>query len=866
MAGEGLAPGRQVRAVARGSLGLQVRVCLGHALLQRGDMRLEIGGGARQGRARILAMRLGGALVLREGLGPGGQARAVALGDLFLPVGDPLHEAAGGAVQRCAGAGGQGLLRLFVAGEGLAPGRQVRAVACSGLGLQVCVRLGHALLQRGDMRLEVRGGAGQGLLRAGGQGLAGVLVLRQRLGPGRQAFAVVRGHLLLQRRDLLHEAAGGAVQRFAGAGGQGLLRLFVAGEGLVPGCQLCAVARGGLGLQVCVRLGRALLQRHGMCAETRGGQGQGLLRVRGQRLGAALMLRQRIGPGGQALCVARIHFLLQPRMGFLHGLPQRVCVLRELGGGVHQRLLGAAGQALVRQCLLRQLLAPALFHAAGGAAQLVRHLLHELGRTLREDLREAVQRVLQAAALLRLGAALVGQRIGPGLGHAFGAAGKALGQLLELLLHALGGAGVQGRCLARHAGHRGLHGRLDRRASQARAFGQAVLERAVDRAGQAVVGRLGAAVEALLVGQQAFVQALALAFHALYECVQAFHEGGHGLGLPAQQCEGVVTPLGLGEGAQQRAGRLVELQAGELALAACQRGRQPQHGGRGHTGQRGAKGHAQAGHRCGQRGAHAGQVHGTLQRQARAAQRDHHAQEGAQHAQQHQQPGQVGRQRRAGQRGALALDAQTHGMAQRGRHLLQPGLQRGRRGVGAGQHAGQLRAGLAKTVQLQCTAQEEGTDQRRDGQRQQMAAARVAGADPGNAGQAREQGKVVDESVHGLRASQRFARRVLSNPSIGCHRRSSSASSTLCSSCWNRVVQSSISAASRRCLKRFSSSLGMPDSSRCSCAPITCSITVSTAASRANAGERAISAMRSRPRSGSMPVAMLAWRASTQRR
>ena len=48
-------------------------------------------------------------------------------------------------------------------------------------------------------------------------------------------------------------------------------------------------------------------------------------------------------------------------------------------------------------------------------------------------------------------------------------------------------------------------------------------------------------------------------------------------------------------------------------------------------------------------------------------QRDHHAQEGAEHAQQDQQADQVGRERGARQGGALAFDAQPGGVAQAGR-------------------------------------------------------------------------------------------------------------------------------------------------------------------------------------------------------
>lgn len=59
----------------------------------------------------------------------------------------------------------------------------------------------------------------------------------------------------------------------------------------------------------------------------------------------------------------------------------------------------------------------------------------------------------------------------------------------------------------------------------------------------------------------------------------------------------------------------------------------------------------------------------------------------------------------------------------------------------------------------------------------------------------------------------------------------------------------------------FSSRAGTPASRLRSCAPSTCSMTTSTAASRAISGERLASRARSLPRSGPTPASIACWRA-----
>ncbi len=255
----------------------------------------------------------------------------------------------------------------------------------------------------------------------------------------------------------------------------------------------------------------------------------------------------------------------------------------------------------------------------------------------------------------------------------------------------------------------------------------------------------------LLAADQALVQRLALPLHRRHHGLQLADQFGHALGLLPQQLErllALMALMGLRVGAQGGRDLRVEHLPGLQSLAPAQRRGKTQHRGRGHARQRRTERQPQALHRRGQRGADGLQVRRTVQRHAGAVQRDYHAEEGAQHAQQHQEAGQVRRQRRARQADALAFDAQAHRIAQGRGQLLEPGAEaRGGRGQvrhGACQGGG----GLVEAMQFQPTHQVEPADEHRDGQRQRVRAD-VAGTDPAHGDQANDKNCVVKKSIHG---------------------------------------------------------------------------------------------------------------------
>jgi hypothetical protein len=178
----------------------------------------------------------------------------------------------------------------------------------------------------------------------------------------------------------------------------------------------------------------------------------------------------------------------------------------EGGGGGHQGLLRVGGQLLAGALVLRQRAAPGVRHAAHGAFEPRGHAVDQRGRAFAEGLGQAVVRAAHVAGQ-RLGRALVlGERELPGVGHAAGGGLEAGREAVELLLHRLRERVVQRGRLARDAGHGGFDHGLDGRARDARAFGQAVLQRLVDRRGQARIGGLGTVVEVVLPRGKALVQ------------------------------------------------------------------------------------------------------------------------------------------------------------------------------------------------------------------------------------------------------------------------------------------------------------------------------------------------------------------------
>ena len=327
---------------------------------------------------------------------------------------------------------------------------------------------------------------------------------------------------------------------------------------------------------------------------------------------------------------------------------------------------------------------------------------------------------------------------------------EAARQPVELRLHGLRHAGVQRGRFASNAGHRGFHHRLNRRAGDAGAFGQALFQRAVDRDGEPGIGRLRLAVKGVLVGEQALVQRLALLRHRRHHGLQPVGQLRHHFGLLLQQPERFVAPMRQRKDPQGRADARVERLRGLQPVPPTQRGDQSQHRRCGHARERGAERQPQAlDWRC-QRGADGRHVRCALQRHAGAVERDHHADESTEHAQQHQQPREVRRQGRAGQPDALALDAQAHRVAQGGVQRAEPLADVCRRLCHACHGTCQRGGGLVEALQFQRAHSIESADQQRDRQRQRVRT-EVADGDPAHGGQADEESGVVKKrSAHGV--------------------------------------------------------------------------------------------------------------------
>ena len=227
----------------------------------------------------------------------------------------------------------------------------------------------------------------------------------------------------------------------------------------------------------------------------------------------------------------------------------------------------------------------------------------------------------------------------------------------------------------------------------------------------------------------------AVLLDAGHQCLQAVDQGRHQRALLLLQLEGLAALVRVRIRVQRGGNLQVELLHGLQALTPAQRRQQPEHGRGGNAGDGGAERERQAFHRCRQRAADGLQVGGALQRKTGALERGHHAKQGAEHAQQHQQADQVRRKHRRRQRHAFALDAQAHGVAQPGGHGLQPVGQR--RGCAAHtfERVLQRNGGLAVVVQLPRTGDVARPDDRGD-QCAERVGAEVTDADPAHRQQA----------------------------------------------------------------------------------------------------------------------------------
>ena len=278
-------------------------------------------------------------------------------------------------------------------------------------------------------------------------------------------------------------------------------------------------------------------------------------------------------------------------------------------------------------------------------------------------------------------------------------------------------------------------------------------QRLLQRDGQAFLQGLALGQELGLAGQQALIGGRTVLFKSAGHRLQAVDQRRQRRRLCLQQAQRFGALPGLRVRMQVAGNGAVQLLHGLQAVTTQQCRQQAEHGRAGHTGDRGTECHRQALHRRGQRAADRGHVGRTLQRQAGATQRVHHAQQGAEHAQQHQQANQVWGQHRCGQGGALAFHAQAHGVAQAQRHAFQPGGEAFLRAGQVVQRAAQAVAGLAVAIQLHATGDVAGRDDRRHRCTQRMHR-NVANADPAHGQQAdKENNDMENSSGHGVPVS-----------------------------------------------------------------------------------------------------------------
>ncbi len=219
---------------------------------------------------------------------------------------------------------------------------------------------------------------------------------------------------------------------------------------------------------------------------------------------------------------------------------------------------------------------------------------------------------------------------------------------------------------------------------------------------------------------------------------------GHDVRLPLHQPERLFALVRTRERAQRSGDAGVERLRGLDPLAAAQRGKQAQHGRRGHAGDRCAERESQALDGRGQRCADGVEIRRAFERDAGAAQRRHHAQERAEHAQQYQQADEIRGQRRAGSAVRSPSMRRRAALAQARVQALQP---RGKAGGRAGQPGDgqrQCGGGLSIALQFERPCQVDTADQQRDGQRQRIGA-RVADADPAHDGQACQENDNMDK-------------------------------------------------------------------------------------------------------------------------
>ena len=465
--------------------------------------------------------------------------------------------------------------------------------------------------------------------------------------------------------------------------------------------------------------------------------------------------RERVAPCREALFVARRKFRLQPRVRRAHRVQQRRRMLPERGGGRLQRARVVAGHRLAGLRLLRQRVPPRVRHSLFGRFEARRDAVQQVGRALREGVGELAERGAQVLCRRIVRALLVRERAVPDAGHVVGGRLEAARQAVQLPVDGLRDGVAQHGHFAREPRHRRGHHRLQRGAGHAGALGGAVLQRLPDRRREPPVCLLGPVEKGLLARGLLLVQRDAALFERRHHRLQPIDQRRHHVGLPLQQPERLVAAVRMRMHAQRRRDLRVELLRRIDALAAQQRGQQPEHRGRRHPGDRRAEREAEALDRRDQRRANRVEVGRAFQRGAGALERHHHPEQRAEHPQQHEQADQVRRERRPRQRRAGAFDARAHRAAQARVQRVEPRVERRRRLGQAGHRARKGRGGLPVAQQFEPAGEIAGGDQQRDGGRHRVRRD-ITGADPAHRDQTgHEYNEINTNSGHNVLFSWR---------------------------------------------------------------------------------------------------------------
>ncbi|MDR8810331.1 hypothetical protein FEP95_05441 [Burkholderia multivorans] len=439
--------------------------------------------------------------------------------------------------------------------------------------------------------------------------------------------------------------------------------------------------------------------------------------------------RERFVPCGEPLRIARGEFGLQMRVRVAHRGERRRRMALERRCRVAQCARMLAGQRFADLLLTRQGIAPRIRETAFGRFEARRDAVEQVRRALRERVGELAERRVEPLCDRIAGTALRVERAMPRGRHVCGRGLETVRQAVELTLHRARHRVAQRRHFLREPCHRRGDDRLQRGTGHARAFGRAFLQRCVDARRETRIRLLGAVEERLLAFELTLVQRHAARLERRHHRLQPVDERGHRVGLLLQQAERFVAPMRGRMHAQRRRDLRVELLRGLAAFAAHQRRQQPEHRGRRDAGDRRAEREPEPLHGRNERGADRIEIGRAFERGTRALQRDDHPEQRAEHAEQHEQTDEIGRQCRARQRDARAVDARTHRAAQAGRQRVEPRIEPRRR-FGERRDRARQRCGRLPVAQQFPRARDVAcADQQRDGRRERIRSD-IAGGDP----------------------------------------------------------------------------------------------------------------------------------------